>query len=464
MRRWLKFSVSIAVILTMARAGQSPVPADAMGTRPSANKQTSSVPSSAPPVVDWTGEISLPDDILFTPQSPSVVKGNGDLIFVVSLDSVGAVTDVRPISGFSLYLGPIAEQIRKFGFSPTLADKTFVLRVPDPMEKFLSDSKDLNSAVCTSTTDLRTLYELGAYLWRETDQPAEEHCYKYILDRNPMSVAARYGVAKVCIAQKDPCSDWYLRSLIASNPEFIEAREKTVQNPFRPPDDPKYVADVDEILKLDIPLADRVDLLDSEIFWLGRTDKIDDAIGVIKKWNTAASELMAIYPPAMSRYCDQAIEDGLWEEAKGSSDDAIASYRIASLIAASDRMITGLVHLKIDLGLARSLRKSGHPEEAADLCDKWKTRWRKLVTRPVHHPWELREDGVGELDGRWEFSCGNPDTGFQLIGGARKDYPDSYAPYTALAEYYYSIGEVEKARDAEATASRLVQAFEDRID
>ncbi|HXX17930.1 MAG TPA: hypothetical protein VEJ46_00870 [Candidatus Acidoferrum sp.] len=418
---------------------------------------------SLPQVIDWNEEVSLPDDILFVRHQSWAIDA---LILLVSIDSGGKVTTLRPISGFSLYLGPVAEQIRKSVFSYNLAGTTFVLRIPDPLHKFIADANLYHTAVCTDKTDLHKLYQFGAMFWRSKDNEAAEHCYKYILDRNPLSVAARYGVADICLSMKDQCADSYLKSLLGSEPEFIEVRERLVQ-PYQfyseQEAETAYVANREEILKSNIPLAFRVSLLNNEAFWLDRLDRVDDALPIIRKWNSAASELIAIYPPAISPYYTEAMHFGLLEEAKKFDEDAINSYRLASYVAASDRLVPDLARYEIDLGLSRTLRKEGHLTEASNLCNEWKSRWKKLVSRPVHHPWELRQDGAGELGGRWEFSCGDPQTGFQLIEQTIRQYPDSNAPYTALSEYYYSTGEIDKARDAEATASRLLEAWNQKL-
>jgi tetratricopeptide (TPR) repeat protein len=180
---------------------------------------------------------------------------------------------------------------------------------------------------------------------------------------------------------------------------------------------------------------------------------------VIRQWNAAAAELMEIYPPATEPYYTDAMHFGLLAEAKGSYEDAVASYRLASRVAVFDRLVPDNARYQIDLGLARSFRQSGHPQEAVDLCNKWKTKWKKLVVRSGRARWETREDGEAELKGRWEFSCGNPETGFQLIEEATRKYPQYDAPYRALAQYDYSIREIEKARDAEATAAKLSEAW-----
>lgn len=453
--RWITLSIILSFALVQASC--APVSEKANGIGVSVSKKTTNAQGSVLPVVDWTEEVSLPDDTLY------VRHQTDSLIFLVSLDNERKVTTLRPISGFSLYLGGVADQIKKFSFSPSLADKTFVLRIPDPLQKNNGDAKLYYSGVCTATTDLRRLYQLGAVFWRPNDNIEALHCYKYILDRNPSSVAARYGTAKVCIDKKDQCAFAYLQSLVASNPEFIEARELTIQNPFRSEkEDATFAADLGKLLDLDIPLAERVSILNSQAFWLERQDKIDDAMRVIKQLNATESELLGIYPSAAFAYYTEAIHAGLLEEAKGAYEDAIASYRIADTVAASDRLVPDSSRYEIDLGLARMLRKSGDTEDSKALCEAWSKRWKKLVTRPAHRPGEFREDGIGEVEGRWEFSCGSPEKGLQLIEDAIKKDPESHTPYTALAQYYYSIGEVEKGRDAEATASRLLQAWEDR--
>lgn len=271
-------------------------------------------------------------------------------------------------------------------------------------------------------------------------------------------------MARICIIQKDTCADSYLESLIASNPQFIEAREALAGERSWPEvENAEHITALENILKLDLSLSAQVWVLNQRVFTLNRLNQIDDAVFAIKEWNLALSELLAIYPPAASAYYTEAIQYGLLEEAKGMNSDAINTYREAASIAANDRMVPDSARYEIDLGLARALRNSGYTRDAKVLCDGLSGRWRRLASHPPHHPWERWEDGVGELEGRWEFSCGNPAKGLQLIEGAAKQNPESDMPYVALAQYYYSFGKIDKARDAEATASRLRNAWAKKL-
>lgn len=145
------------------------------------------------PVIDWSREVSLPDDLLYVPHESG--RPQARLIFLISLDAKGAVTSVRAISGFSLYLQRSVEQINRASFSPDLAGKTFVLRIHDPLQKLFDNWKLYRTDGCTSSTDLTTLYRVGALQIGRGNEGIDtaSHCYKYILDRNPSSVAARYG-------------------------------------------------------------------------------------------------------------------------------------------------------------------------------------------------------------------------------------------------------------------------------
>jgi len=415
-----------------------------------------------PPIVEWHQELKLPDDILNVNHTPT----SRPLIFLVSLDLVGKVIAVRPIDGFSLYLKYAAEQISKSDFLPPLAGKTFVLLVNDPLEKRLDNWQLYRTETCKATSDLPTLYEVAALhigrpigLDENGGNDLASRCYKYILDRNPSSVAARSGVADLCFFAKESCAYGYLQSLIASNPEFIEARHDLASIQLWSHDDEAYIAALGEILALEIPLAERARLLSSQAFFLNRLNRIDDTIRVIKKLNASVSELLAIYPEAASSYYSDEMDYGLLEEAKGMEEDAINSYRLGASGAAMNRMLPDIVRYELDLGLARTLRKTGDSAGAQSLCDRWATRWKKLGPhRSLLSLGNIQGSVAGELQGRWEFSCGNAETGLQLIQQAAKKYPDSSAPYRALAQYYYSIGEIQKAREAKATADRLFAA------
>ncbi|HEU4414354.1 MAG TPA: hypothetical protein VFT65_06180 [Candidatus Angelobacter sp.] len=415
--------------------------------------ETSSGQNTAPEIVEWTRHFTLPDDILFARHQTWKIDA---LIFLVSADATGKVREARPIAGFSLYLNPIASQIKQIAFPARLAGKTFVLRVPDPLQRFKTDAQLYHAGRCAPDSELRKLYQLGAMFWRSQDNDAASICYKFILERNPASVAARWGLATICVAQKDRCADEYLESVIASNPEFTEARERLIAKPTDPE---RFVEGLRELLSASLPPATRLKYLTDLAFWLNKMNRIDEEVETIDQWNAAADKLMEIYPLAASRYTTEAMHFGLVEESTGHNEGAIDSYRLVLTSAAHDSLFPLNARYDTEMGMARALRRTGHGAEAADVCKRWQKKWRKLASHPVHHPWELREAGPDELGGEWEFSCGDQEKGLALIQKAAKEYPDSNEPYTALAHYYYSTGQVSKARDAEATASRMLDEW-----
>jgi hypothetical protein len=185
-----------------------------------ASRGKQSVAASMPPIVEWGQDVSLPDDVLFVRH---VIASSG-LVFLASLDADGRVKTIKPISGFSLYLVPAAEQIKGSAHLSALAGKTVVFRAPDPLRKYASDTKSFRGKACTPSTDLLRLYQFGAYL-RVPEMGDAAPCYRYILERNPNSLAGRWGAAQFCRLAKDAkCEETYLQSIAASNPEFIDAR------------------------------------------------------------------------------------------------------------------------------------------------------------------------------------------------------------------------------------------------
>jgi tetratricopeptide (TPR) repeat protein len=414
------------------------------------------------PVVDWQQEVSLPDDVLFVPH---LRPAQYPLVFVVETDTEDKVTKVQPVAGFSLYLNRVADQIRLANFSSELVGKTFVLRVPDPLQQVFDNWKLYLNETCTPNTDLPMLYRVGAARIYHGlgNNDAASQCYQYILDKNPSSVGARYGMAQICQSRKDTCSESYLQSLVGSDPNFVEARDSLAADMGRAGGDAVHITELEHILKLDLSLSERVWILNEEVFLLNGLNRIGDAMPVVKKWNVALSSLLAVYPSAAAPYYVDAMQNGLLEEAEGMETDAVETYRLATSIAASDRVVPGLARYEIDLGLARALRRTDNSPDAKALCDNWRTRWKKLASHPPKRPWERWENGAEELEGRWEFSCGSSERGVQLIREAAKQHPDSDAPYIALSQYYYSVGEVDKARKAEITARNLREAWEQRL-
>jgi hypothetical protein len=88
---------------------------------------------------------------------------------------------------------------------------------------------------------------------------------------------------------------------------------------------------------------------------------------------------MGIYPPAATADYIRAMHAGLLEEAKGFLEEAMTSYRLASSVAAFDRMVPDSARYEIDLGLARTLRKSGDSADAAPLSCALHSHLRLLV-------------------------------------------------------------------------------------
>jgi hypothetical protein len=219
---------------------------------------------------------------------------------------------------------------------------------------------------------------------------------------------------------------------------------------------------MDEILKTDLPPAERAALLDLQIFELKERDRIDDAIPIIRQWKSVIAELLDVYPPAF-RYGVPLFEAALLEEAKGLTADALVSYRLGAAAAERDHLVPDSTRYDLDLGMARMLQKQGNDTGAKALCDSWTKRKKHLVNRPPRAPWESWRDGSAEVQGRWEFSCGSPETGLQLILADTRKYPESNTAYTALSEFYYTAGDIEKAREAAATASRLMREWGHRL-
>ena len=416
--------------------------------------------SGVPPVLEWTQGFSLPDDLLYVRHHSS---GGDDLIFLASLDADGGVAAIRPISGYSIYMSAAGEQIKQAARVPALGGRTVIFQAPDPLNKYTSDVKSFGGGSCTPATDLRRLYQLGAYLRNQEQDSGAARCYRLILELNPDSLAGRWGAAQLCWSAKDSeCGEEYTKSVIASNPEFIEARADLARHRLEQQGYEGYIGEVDDILKLDMPLAERAALLDLQIFRLRENDRIDDVIPVIKRWMSVITELLQVYRPAF-RYYVQAFDAAMLEESKGLTADALVSYRLAATAADFDRSIPESRRYDVDLGLARTLRRAGNAADAKALCDRWVRRRNHLINRPPRAPWEAWQDGSGEVEGRWEFSCGSPEKGLQLIQASSRKYPDSNAAYTALSEYYYTVGDVEKAREAAATASRLMRVWAHRL-
>ena len=410
-----------------------------------------------PTVVDGPDNVVVPDDTLFVRHNP----GRSPLIFLVSLSPTGKVQDAKPIAGFSLYIDAAKAQIEQSTFAANLAGREFVLRLPDPLSKYTHLGRQ--SEPCRSTDGLRTLYERGINLWRSpVDDEGALQCYNYILDRNPLSVAARYGLAVICRSRMETCEEQYLRSLAETTPNFEEARVDLAKKVCREGGCREGLEALEEILRLDLPLARRSLDLATEARWLESGGRANDEVSAIRRWVAVESQLLLVYPEIAID--SMGMDGGLLEESMGLLEDASNSYRLVVAMSPPARGQSGIPHYAAALGLARVLRKSGEVAEADAICSDWSKKWRGLVTHQMFiAKWDVRQEGAGEVGGRWEFSCGSPEHGRELIEASAKKYPTSDAPYRVLAQYYYSVGNIAKAREAEATADRLRREWSKRL-
>jgi tetratricopeptide (TPR) repeat protein len=189
--------------------------------------------------------------------------------------------------------------------------------------------------------------------------------------------------------------------------------------------------------------------------FLGR---VEEAIPFYKQWYEMQSELFALYPEGQKLLGDDltAARAGKLEEATGDYEAAVASYRLArKLNLIKDNGSES--DYDLDLGIARSLRKIGDLGEANATCDRWRKHWRglALTSHRKLQPDEVRPEGIPEIGGKWEFSCGNPKKGLQMIESSVKKYPNSEVAFDALSDYYYSIGDISRAREAEKRARSI---------
>ncbi|WP_263416694.1 tetratricopeptide repeat protein [Terriglobus albidus] len=410
-----------------------------------------------PRVIDWTPTTPLPDDLVFVNH---LGPGNKGVTFLVTLGEDGKVSEVQPIGGFSLYLSRLTPQIKQATFDPKQTGRAFVLRLKeDPQQKSLEAWETYSQQTCTPRTALSVMYRV-AELRLGSDDNAASHCYKYILDKNPSSLAARYGVARQCLDREDLCAESYLESLVESDPDFVEARVGLASLHSWSEGEMAHVAAYEEMLKLQLPLATRESLLNSEIFTLERAHHLDQAVDATERWNAALTRLLAVYPRQVLFRYTEAIDHALLEEAAGKFQNAAVTYQLATSIVRQNQAASEFSAYLIDLGLARSLTHLARPAEAKLLCDRWKGRWKQIAG---HSSRNASADGVMELEARWEFSCGAPQRGEELINSAITKYPESDAPYNALSEFYYSIGQIDQARSAKAKAEQLREASAEKL-
>jgi len=415
---------------------------------------------SLPRVIDWTPTNPLPDDLVFVDH---LGPGNKGVTFLVTLGADGNVSEVQPIGGFSLYLSRLTPQIKQAAFNPKVTGRVFVLRLKeDPQQKSFEAWETYSRQTCTPKTALSVMYRV-AELRLGSDDNAASHCYKYILDKNPLSLAARYGVAKQCLDREDLCAETYLESLVTSDPDFLEARVGLASLRSWSDGEMAHVTAYEEMLKLQLPLATRESLLNSEVFTLERAKHLDEAVEAADRWNAALAHLLAVYPRQVLFRYTEAIDHALLEEAAGKFQNAAVTYQLATSIVRQNQSASEFSAYLIDLGLARSLAHLARVAEAKTLCDRWKGRWKQMAGHPQRGASGRSADGATELEARWEFSCGVPQKGEELIKSAMAKNPQSEAPYNALSEFYSSMGQIDQARTAKAKAAELREASAEKL-
>lgn len=441
----------VIILWILGTAGYASGPSTQNGTRGA---------EPLPRVIDWTPTTPLPDDLVFVNH---LGPGNKGVTFLVTLGTDGKVSEVQPIGGFSLYLSRLTPQIKQATFDPKQTGRVFVLRLKeDPQQKSLEAWETYSRQTCTPRTALSVMYRV-AELRIGSDDNAASHCYKYILDKNPSSLAARYGVARQCLDREDLCAETYLESLVESDPDFVEARVGLASLRSWSDGELAHVAAYEEMLKLQLPLATRESLLNSEVFTLEHAKHLDAAVEATDRWNTVLARLLAVYPRQVLFRYTEAIDHALLEEAAGKFQNAAVTYQLATSIVRQNQSASEFSTYLIDLGLARSLAHLARPVEAKALCDRWKGRWKQIAGHPQRGVSGRSADGVTELEARWEFSCGAPQRGEELIKSAIAKNPESDAPYNALSEFYDSIGQIDQARTAKAKAEELREASAEKL-
>jgi hypothetical protein len=421
-----------------------------------AHGQTAQLPgaSGGPyPVVDWNGKVQLPDDILFIPHgTPAVLP---PALFLVTLDGRGAVQEATPLDGFSPYLERTIVAIKAASFPARYAAQRIVVREPDPELGVLLPDSQPPPPRCSEGEDLRALYQKGLWSWWRSDRVKAAECYEYILKRNPSSVAARYGRANLCRERHDQCDVEYLDGLVTTNPDFYEAKLSLAFARGIGPQ--SRVAALRSTLGLNLPLETRIGALQFMIVDLDNLHEIDDEVEAIRQWTEANQVMQQIHREDELGLVVNGLNAGLREEGRQKYLDALRTYRMADLAAARSGGTPKAYIFEVELGEVRALKHTGDVTQSEAICSRLKSQVAGVARDSRESGGEREEFGA-----MWEFSCGNTANGLQTISNARAKHPKSCAPYDALEEYYYSIGEFEKARQARATSDELYQAWSEQ--
>jgi hypothetical protein len=105
--------------------------------------------------------------------------------------------------------------------------------------------------------------------------------------------------------------------------------------------------------------------------------------------------------------------------------------------------------------LAHLLASEGRAEAAGSICSQWKHRVRHLASgQDSAHIYgipvaPIRDTPEVEV-AKWDLACGKPEEGLSLLAGQIAAHPHMLASYTSVSEYYCSVGDFQKARQAEA--------------
>jgi len=397
--------------------------------------------------------MEMPDDLMFTYHVSDGLPP--DTEYLVRLDAQHKVQQVVLVAGFSAYFPEEAKFIEhKVDFSDQ-PGSIIRVHIPDPAGWI--EQQEVQRADCTDAMASRDLYLVAAHAMKAKDDKKAHACYASALAKSPQALAARYGFALSCPLNNTACSVPVLHTLIEEYPSFADARWM-LSLAVHPDSDVRVkIADDSERLQHPVSQEMRADLSGVLLEEQLNVGNVAAAADLAENWRQAVLQWIAVDPSLRSSEELEANAYGKIEEGMGRNTDALENYQLSLyLMDKSGTKFQPSARFEFETAYARILKKAGNSSSAQTICDAWRNRWPDVVQwkRP-HVQGERQSDLQEEIEARWEYSCGDPETARQLLTQAQKKYPFSLSLSDAWEEYYLSRGQTAEALSARAMGIRL---------
>jgi len=188
---------------------------------------------------------------------------------------------------------------------------------------------------------------------------------------------------------------------------------------------------------------------------------IDEEINYRQQLSQKAWETFAIDPTSLDKYQRyniiflNDIPLGLLLEGTHQWPEAEAIFRHNEAELAANSVAGNDIKSENQLLLAYLLASEGKTEDAKNICSHWKGRMRHFAAgQDTAHRYGIPVAPISDTPevevAKWDLACGEPQEALALLTKQIAAHPHMLASFTVLSNYYYALGDFQKARKAEA--------------